>query len=114
HILTPYPGTALHKQMEEEGRLLTRDLGLYDTAHVVMQPKNMTPEELYSGYLWIYDQVYSLKNIIRRIPRSLSQVPAYLMFNFLYRKWGRFTAWLCGKITYERIGRWGEKLSRYI
>ena len=35
HILTPYPGTALHKQMESEGRLLTRDLGLYDTAHVV-------------------------------------------------------------------------------
>lgn len=114
HILTPYPGTALHKQMEEEGRLLTRDLGLYDTAHVVMQPKNMTPEELYAGYLWIYDQVYSFKNIMRRIPRSLSQVPAYLMFNFLYRKWGRFTDWLCNKLTYERIGRWGEWLSRYI
>ena len=114
HILTPYPGTDLHKQMENEGRLLTRDLGLYDTAHVVMQPKNMTPEELYAGYLWIYDQVYSFKNILRRIPRSLSQLPAYLMFNFLYRKWGRFTDWLCGKITYERIGRWGEKLSRYV
>lgn len=114
HILTPYPGTALHRQMSQEGRILTKDLGLYDTAHVVMRPKNMTPDELYSGYLWIYDQVYSFKNIIRRIPRSISQIPAYLMFNFLYRKWGKLTDWLCSLVTYERIGRWGEKLSRYI
>lgn len=114
HILTPYPGTVLHKKMEEEGRLLTADLSLYDTAHVVMQPKNMTADELYAGYLWIYDQVYSIKNIIRRLPKSPSQIPAYLMFNFLYRKWGRFTDWLCTMVTYERIGRWGEKLSRYI
>ena len=65
-------------------------------------------------YLWVYEQVYSFKNILRRIPRSLKQVPAYLMFNFFYRKWGRFTDWLCKKITYERIGYWGERLSKYI
>jgi radical SAM superfamily enzyme YgiQ (UPF0313 family) len=70
--------------------------------------------ELYRGYLWIYDQVYSYKNIIRRIPKSLKQVPSYLMFNFFYRKWGRFTDWLCEKISYERIGYWGEKLSKYL
>lgn len=114
HILTPYPGTELYRRMKQEGRLLTEDLSLYDTAHVVMQPMNMTPEELYRGYLWIYDQVYSYKNIIRRIPKSLKQVPSYLMFNFFYRKWGRFTDWLCEKISYERIGYWGEKLSKYL
>ena len=114
HILTPYPGTALHRRMKEEGRLMTEDLNLYDTAHVVMRPKNMTPEELYRGYLWIYDQVYSYKNIIRRIPKSIKQIPSYLMFNLFYRKWGRFTDWLCEKVTYERIGYWGEKLSKYL
>ena len=114
HILTPYPGTELYRQMLQEGRLLTRDLALYDTAHVVMTPKNMTAQELYEGYLWIYDQVYSFRNIVRRMPRAVSQIPAYLMFNFLYRKWGRFTDWLCTKLTYERIGRWGERLSKYI
>ena len=46
HILTPYPGTPLFRQMEAEGRLLHRDWTLYDTAHVVFRPKHMTPEEL--------------------------------------------------------------------
>ena len=114
HILTPYPGTELHRRMKEDGRLLTEDLNLYDTAHVVMRPKNMTPEELYRGYLWIYEQVYSYKNIIRRIPKSIKQIPSYLMFNLFYRKWGKFTDWLCEKVTYERIGYWGEKLSKYL
>ncbi len=114
HILTPYPGTVVYDRFVAEGRILSTDLGLYDTAHVVMQPKNMTPEELYEGYLWVYREVYSFKNIMRRMPRSIRQVPAYLMFNFFYRKWGRFTDWLCKKISYERIGYWGEKLSKYI
>src|SRR5262249_41167617 len=35
HILTPYPGTPLFRQMEAEGRLLHKDWSLYDTAHVV-------------------------------------------------------------------------------
>ena len=114
HILTPYPGTATYDQMSREGRILTTDLGLYDTAHVVMQPKNMSPQELYEGYLWVYEEVYSYKNILRRMPRDIRQVPAYLMFNLFYRKWGKFTDWLCRKVTYERIGYWGEKLSKYI
>ena len=114
HILTPYPGTELYRRMKDEGRLLTEDLNLYDTAHVVMNPRNMTQEELYNGYLWVYEQVYSFKNIIRRIPESIKQIPSYLMFNLFYRKWGKFTDWLCKKITYERIGYWGEKLSKYL
>lgn len=114
HILTPYPGTELYRRMKDEGRLLTEDLNLYDTAHVVMNPRNMTQEELYNGYLWVYEQVYSYKNIIRRIPDSIKQIPSYLMFNLFYRKWGKFTDWLCKKITYERIGFWGEKLSKYL
>ena len=114
HILTPYPGTELYRRMKDEGRLLTEDLNLYDTAHVVMNPRNMTQEELYNGYLWVYEQVYSYKNIIRRIPDSIKQIPSYLMFNLFYRKWGKFTDWLCKKITYERIGYWGEKLSKYL
>ena len=46
HILTPYPGTPLFRQMETEGRLLHNDWSRYDTAHVVFQPKNMTADEL--------------------------------------------------------------------
>ncbi len=42
-ILTPYPGTRLHKRLTAEGRLLTEDWNLYDANHVVYQPKTFTP-----------------------------------------------------------------------
>ena len=68
HILTPYPGTALYERMKVEGRLTDDNLSNYDTAHVVFKPKCMTAQELYDGYLWIYREVYSLNNILRRTP----------------------------------------------
>lgn len=114
HILTPFPGTVVFDKIRAQNRLLTTDLSLYDTAHVVMQPQNMTAEELYEGYLWVYKEVYSYKNILRRIPRSPKQIPAYLTFNLFYRKWGKFTEWLCNKITFERVGYWAEKVSKYV
>ena len=114
HILTPYPGTALYRRLQEEDRILEDDLSLYNTAHVVFQPKNMTAQELMDGYLWIYRNIYSFKNIVKRIPENKSQRAAYWMFNLFYRKWGKFTDHLCKIITYKRIGFLGEKLSRYL
>ena len=70
HILTPYPCTALYERMKSEGRILTDNLSLYNTAHVVYQPKGMTRQELYKGYIRIYKEIYSLKNIFLRCPES--------------------------------------------
>jgi radical SAM superfamily enzyme YgiQ (UPF0313 family) len=49
HILTPYPGTPLFGQLEAEGRILHRDWSLYDTAHVVFQPRRLTVDQLAEG-----------------------------------------------------------------
>ena len=114
HILTPYPGTKLYDEFVRDGRLTSDDLSLYNTAHVVFSPKHMTPEQLYEGYLWIYKELYSFKNIFKRLPRAKKQWPAYLMFNLVYRKFGKFTDRLCHLFGYERIGWMAEKLSRYI
>lgn len=114
HILTPYPGTALHRRLKDEERITTDDLSLYNTAHVVYQPKNMSAQELYQGYLWIYRQIYSLKNIIRRLPTAKHQRSTYLLFNLLYRKYGGFTDWLCRQISYRRIGSIAQRITRYI
>lgn len=114
HILTPYPGTALYHQLEKEGRILTHDLSLYNTAHVVFQPQNMTAEELYNGYIRIYKQIYSLKNIWKRLPKEKNQRTTYLLFNLFYRKYGKFTDWLCKRITYKRLGIIAERLSHYL
>lgn len=114
HILTPYPGTVLYDRMEQAGRITDRDLSRYNTAHVVFEPKGMTGEELYAGYLRIYRELYSTKNILRRMPKAKNQILPYLLFNFLYRKYGRFTDWLCKKVTYNRIGKLADKLGRYL
>jgi radical SAM superfamily enzyme YgiQ (UPF0313 family) len=86
HILTPYPGTPLFRQMEAEGRLLHRDWERYDTGHVVFRPKRMTVEELEAGYAWCYRRLFSHGSIWRRRPVEAGAVPAYLAMSYLYKK----------------------------
>src|SRR5512139_518294 len=50
HILTPYPGTALHQRLSEQGRLTNTHWDLYDTRHVVFQPARLSSEKLEAGY----------------------------------------------------------------
>jgi radical SAM superfamily enzyme YgiQ (UPF0313 family) len=65
HILTPYPGTALYKRVQAEGRITTSNWDLYDTRHTVFQPKRLTPESLENGYWHAYREFYRWENIIR-------------------------------------------------
>lgn len=114
HILTPYPGTKLYDELQAQERITTTDLSLYNTAHVVFKPKRMTAEQLHEGYLWIYRELYSWKNIWRRMPRNPRQRLAYLNFNIFYRKLGHWTDRLCRLVTYRRVGILAERLSRYL
>jgi radical SAM superfamily enzyme YgiQ (UPF0313 family) len=86
HILTPYPGTPLFKQMEAEGRLLHKNWDLYDTAHVVFRPRHLTPEQLAEGYAWCYEYVFSHRSIWRRRPRDWKAVLSYLAMSYLYKR----------------------------
>jgi radical SAM superfamily enzyme YgiQ (UPF0313 family) len=90
HILTPYPGTPLFRQMERERRILHRDWDKYDTAHVVFQPRHMSPEELHLGYDWLYRRLFSLGSIWRRRPEQVSAVLPYLAMSCLYKRSNRF------------------------
>jgi radical SAM superfamily enzyme YgiQ (UPF0313 family) len=90
HILTPYPATPLFRQMEAEGRLLHRDWTLYDTAHAVFRPKNMSPEELEQGYAWMYQRLFSHASIWRRRPADWRAVAPYLAMSYLYKRSNRF------------------------
>ena len=65
HVLTPYPGTALFKDMERQGRILTKNWDLYDTRKVVYQTIGLTAEELENGYWWAYKEFYRWGNIIK-------------------------------------------------
>jgi radical SAM superfamily enzyme YgiQ (UPF0313 family) len=65
HILTPYPGTALHRRMLQQTRLTTHDWDLYDTRHAVFRPARMTGAELEYGYHWAYREFYRWRSIVR-------------------------------------------------
>ncbi len=58
HILTPYPKSRLYERLDAEGRLLTTDFSRYSTSSVVYRPANMTPEELFDGYLMAWKEFY--------------------------------------------------------
>ena len=94
HILTPYPGTPLFRQMEAEKRLLHKNWSLYDTAHVVFRPKHLTPEELALGYDWLYRRLFSPQSIWHRRPVQWSAVPPYLAMSMLYKRSNRIWHWL--------------------
>ncbi|MBS1824753.1 MAG: B12-binding domain-containing radical SAM protein [Acidobacteria bacterium] len=89
HIMTPYPGTPLFRQMEAEGRLLHKDWTLYDTAHAVFRPKHMTAEELEAGYEWIYRRLFSHASIWARRPEDWRAVAPYLGMSYLYKRSNR-------------------------
>jgi radical SAM superfamily enzyme YgiQ (UPF0313 family) len=86
HILTPYPGTPLFRQMEAQERLLHKDWSQYDTAHVVFRPRHMTAEELAEGYAWCYRRLFSHKSIWRRRPHDRHAVVTYLAMSYLYKR----------------------------
>jgi radical SAM superfamily enzyme YgiQ (UPF0313 family) len=65
HILTPYPGTALHTRMNAQGRMTTQDWDLYDTRHAVFRPARMSAEELEQGYWRAYRDFYRWGSIAR-------------------------------------------------
>jgi len=89
HILTPYPGTPLFRQIESEGRLLHKDWSRYDTSHVVFRPRHMTPEELSEGYARCYERLFSHGSIWRRRPEDWRAMPPYLAMSYLYKRSNR-------------------------
>ena len=65
HILTPYPGTALHTKIQSEDGIATNDWNLFDTRHLVFRHKHMSAETLETGYWRAYRDFYRWKSILR-------------------------------------------------
>jgi radical SAM superfamily enzyme YgiQ (UPF0313 family) len=78
YILTPFPGTELRREFEEQNLLTNRDRwDHYDTLHVNFDPRltsngtGFTADELEQTIWRYYDSFYSYKYIARRLIRSL-------------------------------------------
>jgi len=112
HILTPYPGTPLFRQLEAEDRLLHRNWDLYDTSHVVFRPKQMSPRQLLLGYDWLYRRLFSHASIWRRRPADLTAIPAYLAGCYLYKRSNRLWHFLIKHRLVRRVWRPLVELTR--
>lgn len=91
-IITPFPETPFYKELEKEGRITERDWSMYDVEHVVFKPKNMTKEQLETGIRDAWKEVYSVKNLFRRIDfRHFFKIlhPVYWLCNIGYRKYAK-------------------------
>jgi radical SAM superfamily enzyme YgiQ (UPF0313 family) len=85
-ILTPYPGTRLHKRLAGENRILTRDWSLYDANHVVFKPKRLAANRLLEGYCRAFKEVYSIPSIFKRLWGTSSWKNLFYPMNIGFRQ----------------------------
>jgi len=83
NLLTPYPGTKLFQQFEQEGRLLHKDWSRYNHSEVVFRPKLMTPGQLYRGWMEARKEAYSWPAILSRVWNNPGRRITNLAYNFL-------------------------------
>jgi len=90
--MTPFPGTPLFEEMDQQGRILDKDWSHYDFGHVVFEPAQMRCETLDSGVAWVQSEFYARQRIARRIGRGLGYLDpgvilrAILPINLAYRR----------------------------
>jgi radical SAM superfamily enzyme YgiQ (UPF0313 family) len=86
-ILTPFPGSALHKRLGEEGRILTRDWSKYDSLfHVVFRPKRTSAFGLQAWFyaLRFYSMLITPAYWVAVIRTLAPFLLSYYIFSFLF------------------------------
>jgi radical SAM superfamily enzyme YgiQ (UPF0313 family) len=92
-VLTPFPGTDFYYELDQQGRILSRDWSRYDSLNTIFQPKNMTPEELEQGVHDLYSKMtrMRLKNFHKTIPHAIrfflrSPQLAYFLKDYIFMR----------------------------
>jgi len=73
-LMTPYPNTFSGKELDKQGRILSKDWTLYDNEHVVFRPEKMDAKALEEGFHWIKDKISSLSQIRMDEGRSVWKI----------------------------------------
>ena len=93
-VLTPYPGTLTWYEMKKANRIVSFDWTMYDQAHVVYRPAQMSSDDLRVGQAQAYESFYSPSSIAGRFPlRGRRHRTQWLIYNLFMRK-----AWQTQKI----------------
>lgn len=90
YILTPVPGTPLHREYLAAGKIFNHDLADYNGGKAVYHPLRMTADSLQRNYWKLYERLYSYPAIARRMcgvpDRMELKVRAFILgTNFHYR-----------------------------
>jgi radical SAM superfamily enzyme YgiQ (UPF0313 family) len=86
-VFTPFPGTQAFAQLDEEGRILTRDWARYNGHEVVFRPAQMSPAQLAAGVRHAWRRTYALPSIVRRLAaRPLRYKPLVFLSNLNFRR----------------------------
>ena len=86
-IVTPFPGTTLHRRLEAQGRITSRNWELYDGQHVVFQPRHLTAQELEAGTERAWKYAYSWSAMGSRLRSTAAPWPVALVTNLGYRRY---------------------------
>ena len=104
-VLTPFPGTVVRRQLEQEGRIVDHDWSHYTMSNVVFTPRHMTTQELSEGQKATYRDFYSIQSIFKRALTMRGKLVLRLLVNMSYRFLGR------GKGVCKGIPRHGNVAS---
>jgi radical SAM superfamily enzyme YgiQ (UPF0313 family) len=89
----PYPGTKYYDDMASSGRVLLQDWGSYDYGSPIIQPANMTTQQMMDGFKHVYEGFYSIPSILNRLfpppPGNTLETLAYLVANLKVNRYLR-------------------------
>lgn len=86
-LYTPFPNTLAYHRLKAEKRLLHESWRYYDTQHVVIKPKQMSPEELDSGFIRAWRESFKLGVAAKRL-RFHRNTRISAVGNLAYRLYG--------------------------
>jgi radical SAM superfamily enzyme YgiQ (UPF0313 family) len=94
YILTPIPGTPLYERLRQENRIIDHDFTNYNASQVVFQPLQMGPDQLDHGYWRLYEKVFTIPMIFKRVLGSPIKLSLFsrlliLFINLHYRRYVR-------------------------
>jgi len=87
-VQTPLPGTPLYESLTQQNRIFTHNWSLYDSHHVVYQPRNMSAYDLQLHTFEALKDFYSFTNSAKLFLRGWFETSALHIFGRnLVKKW---------------------------
>lgn len=81
NVLTPYPGTRISRQLEDEGRIFTHNWKYYNHNTVAFRPKNLSPLELLAGRIWGRAEFSKTSAALERLSANLAHPLLHMAAN---------------------------------